>query len=289
MHDPADYVQFHQKADAPALCHLLIYTGLIALLVYAVATSLPGWWLALFPLGVLLAFLFNLAHECTHKTAFKTPWLNETVGYLTGFILFQPFIWFRYFHLAHHRYVNDPARDPELIGHPKPDSKFALLIFLSCVLYWRSKVHLLCAHALGTVADNYVPIGVHARLRLEARMYLSVYGGLLVAAILWLPILFWVWFLPLLLGFPCLRLYHLAEHGLCPSAASKLVNTRTVVTNQVVRFVTWNMPFHIEHHLLPGVPFHRLPLLHIALQSQPGTVSKGYLSFVRAYWRSLSA
>ena len=289
MHDLADDVHFQEKADTPAICHLLVYTALIAVLVYAVATSSPGWWLALFPLGILLAFLFNLAHECTHKTAFKTAWLNESVGYLTGLILFQPFNWFRYFHLAHHRYVNDPARDPELVGHPKPDTKVALFVFLSCVLYWRSKVQLLWAHAFGAIEDNYVPVGVHARLRLEARTLLLLYSCLLVVAMFWVPMLFWVWLLPLLLGFPCLRLYHLAEHGLCPPAASKLINTRTVVTNQVVRFVTWNMPFHIEHHLYPGVPFHRLPELHMVLQNQPGTVSNGYLSFVRDYWRSLTA
>ncbi len=282
-----DYAELHDKADGPALGRLLVYAGLIALLVYPVVMSSPGWWFALLPLGILLAFLFNLAHECTHKTAFKTLWLNEFVGYLTGLILFQPFNWFRYFHLAHHRFVNDPVRDPELIGHPKPDTRQALFVFLSCALYWRSKAQLLWAHAFWKIEENYLPVGMHARLRLEARVYLLFYLGMLGVAVLWMPILLWVWIVPLLLGFPFLRFYHLAEHARCPPVASKLVNTRTVITNRVVRFVTWNMPFHIEHHLYPGVPFHQLPRLHASVRSPSATVSQGYCSFVRDYWQSL--
>ena len=38
-----------------------------------------------------------------------------------------------------------------------------------------------------------------------------------------------------------------------------LTNTRTTLTNGLMRLLMWNMPFHTEHHLYPSIPFHRLP------------------------------
>jgi fatty acid desaturase len=32
--------------------------------------------------------------------------------------------------------------------------------------------------------------------------------------------------------------------------------------NPIFRFVYWNMNYHVEHHMFPMVPYHRLPELH---------------------------
>jgi fatty acid desaturase len=34
----------------------------------------------------------------------------------------------------------------------------------------------------------------------------------------------------------------------------------------VSRFIYWNMSFHVEHHMFPMVPYHRLPDLHAAIK-----------------------
>ena len=39
-------------------------------------------------------------------------------------------------------------------------------------------------------------------------------------------------------------------------------------SNALVRFFAWNMPYHVEHHLHPSVPFHALPKLHERLKDQ---------------------
>jgi fatty acid desaturase len=46
-----------------------------------------------------------------------------------------------------------------------------------------------------------------------------------------------------------------------------------------VRLVTWNMPFHAEHHALPTVPFHKLPELHEAVRDHLKTTADGYARF----------
>jgi fatty acid desaturase len=40
------------------------------------------------------------------------------------------------------------------------------------------------------------------------------------------------------------------------------LNTRTVQLNVVHRFLYWNMNYHVEHHMFPMVPYHRLAELH---------------------------
>ena len=87
----------------------------------------------------------------------------------------------------------------------------------------------------------------------------------LVAAglsLVWTDVVLWVWVVPALLGQPFLRLYLLAEHGDCPEVANMFENTRTTFTTRAVRWLAWNMPYHVEHHVWPTVPFHRLPEVH---------------------------
>jgi fatty acid desaturase len=36
--------------------------------------------------------------------------------------------------------------------------------------------------------------------------------------------------------------------------------------NPVSRFIYWNMNYHVEHHMFPMVPYHRLPDLHARIR-----------------------
>lgn len=279
---PADRVSLYEAQDGPGLRHLLVYSTLIAICVTVIASGIPGWPFAILPLGVLLAFLFNLEHECTHKTPFKTEWINERVGTICGFLIFQPFLWFRYFHLAHHRHTNDPERDPEL-SKPKPETWTSYVLYVLTLAYWKNKAVVLLSNAFGEIDGGFVPETAHARVRHEARRAIVLYALLLVATVTITPILLWIWILPLVVGFPFLKLYHLAEHGRCPHVSDMFENTRTVFTNAIVRFVTWNMPYHIEHHTLPMVPFYRLPELHRLMRAHLKTTSSGYAQFTIEY------
>ncbi len=88
---------------------------------------------------------------------------------------------------------------------------------------------------------------------------------------------------PVLLGQPVLRLYLLAEHRDCPKVANMFENTRTVFTTRALRFVAWNRPYHIEHHVCPAVPFHQLPALHGLMKDQLQVTADGYAAFSARY------
>jgi fatty acid desaturase len=225
--------------------------------------------------GVLLVFLFTLEHEATHRTPFANAGLNDWIGRACGLVLVLPFEWFRYFHLAHHRFTNLPGHDPELEGE-KPQGLWRWVWHVSGLPYWISEARLTLGRA------PYLPAPAPPRMARETRVMLALYA-LGVLSLFFTPVLLWLWVLPVLLGQPVLRLYLLAEHGDCPFVANMLENTRTTFTNRIVRFLAWNMPYHVEHHSYPAVPFHQLPALHAAIRSHLKVTAHGYASFTRSY------
>ncbi|MEO0916193.1 MAG: fatty acid desaturase [Pseudomonadota bacterium] len=274
-----------RRSDAKGLLHAAGHFGLILGLAIWVALGGTGWPLAIPALGVALAFLFTLQHECTHQTPFRSVWLNEVLGQLTGLVLIQPFHWFRAFHMAHHKFTNDPDNDPEL-ADPKPATPRALVWHLIGFDYWRAKMETLLRNGFGRLEAPYLLARQHARIQREARLMLVIYVALALAAG---PLLFWVWLLPLAFGFPVLRLYLLAEHGLCPPVANMFENSRSTLTNRAVRWLSWNMPYHAEHHAWPQVPFHALPALHRLTRAHLASKGEGYRAFTRDYVRATRA
>eukprot|EP00484_Ammonia_sp_Unknown_P004214 CAMPEP_0197075240 /NCGR_PEP_ID=MMETSP1384-20130603/211510_1 /TAXON_ID=29189 /ORGANISM="Ammonia sp." /LENGTH=170 /DNA_ID=CAMNT_0042514083 /DNA_START=395 /DNA_END=904 /DNA_ORIENTATION=- len=112
------------------------------------------------------------------------------------------------------------------------------------------------------------------KVTLEAVLYLLMYFLMLVffdVGKLWK-----YWFLPSLIGQVFLRAYLIAEHRECQSNTNMLSNTRTTKTFWLERQLAWNMPYHVEHHAFPYVPFYLLPDAHRALVQQLGGETQFY-------------
>ncbi len=177
-------------SDRAGLWHLARHLGLILLCGGLIAGGVPLWWVLLPVQGVLLVFLFTLEHECTHRTPFRSRWLNEVVGHGCGIVLLLPFRWFRAFHLAHHRWTNLPGQDPELEGG-KPRSLRGWVWHVSGIPYWVAEARLVWRLATGGGQAAYVSPGAMSAMRTEARAMIGVYA---VAGLtfLWSPVLLWV-------------------------------------------------------------------------------------------------
>jgi len=278
---PDQRAELTRRSDLAGLRHLAGHLSLILACGGLIAAGVPGWWLLLPVQGVLLVFLFTLEHEATHQTPFASTGLNEGVGHLCAMVLVLPFLWFRYFHLAHHRWTNIPGQDPELT-EPRPATLGAWLWHVSGVPYWLAALRLMGRLVRGRAEDDFIPANARARVVRHARIMALGYAALALT-LPWSPVLNWVWLVPVLLGQPVLRLYLLAEHGDCPFVANMFLNTRTTFTNRAVRFLAWNMPYHVEHHVAPMVPFHRLPAMHGLLRHHLRVTADGYAAFTRDY------
>jgi len=276
-----------QKSDAAGYGYLATHGGAIVVLGVLISQQVPLWPLLMLPQGILIVFLFTLLHETAHRTPFATAVVNDRVGAVCGFLLALPPEWFRCFHFAHHRYTQDPEKDPELAS-AKPSTLGQYLLHISGLPIWLSHFKTLFHNARGLCEVAYVPQPKRARVRSEALRMLGLYLLVFVVCVIfhW-HVLLYVWLIPVLLGQPFLRLYLLAEHGRCAFGANIYDNTRTTFSNKLVRRLAWNMPYHTEHHAFPSVPFFRLKTLHNIMQNDLQKTEPGYVAFNLIYLKSL--
>ena len=283
-------IELNARSDVRGLLHLAGHGAALLASGIVLSHAIGSWWLvpATVVHGAILVFLFAPLHESIHRTAFKSRWLNDGLAWVLGLILFLPSGYFRFFHFAHHRHTQDPANDPELAS-PKPATPAQWLLHVSGWHYWRAAVVGTITHALGRTPEPFLAAPrAAARVVSEARIVLIVYAAIAVTAFMagsWAPLTYWI--LPALAGQPFLRLYLLAEHTGCPLVPDMLANSRTTLTNAVVRFFAWNMPYHAEHHAFPSVPFHALPSLHRDLQPDLEIVAPGYIAANRQILQGL--
>lgn len=278
------------RSDARGGARLAAHGALLLASGIVVSATLGSWWLlpAVILHGAVLVLLFCGLHETVHRTAFRSRRINDAVAATLGFLVLVPANHFRAFHMDHHRFTQIPGKDPEL-AIAKPTTIGAYVLVLLGIPFLRDQVLGIAARATGRVADSFVAPHARPAIVREARIHVALYAAVAGAtAAGWTaPLLYWV--APLLLGQPFLRLVLLAEHAGCPMRADMHVNTRTTLTNPFVRFVTWNMPCHIEHHLYPGVPFFALPRLRRTTSEALGTTARGYARFHLDYVRALAA
>lgn len=279
-----------KRSNSAGTLRLLSHLVLIILSGYLVWLSYGTWWVipATISYGFCLTFLFAPLHECIHGTAFRSRIVNKLAATSVGFLLLLPANYFRLFHFQHHRYTNDPERDPEL-QTPKPGTKFQYIWALSGLnSYWWPQLKALFTHAVGRVKEKFIPESSKSKIILEARLHVIGYLIVLSGSILFQSnalLIFWI--IPIMVGMIFLRLFLLAEHTGCEYTGNMMRNTRTTLSNPIMRFITWNMPFHCEHHLFPSVPFHMLPKLHDHLSDRISTETPSYTFFHKEFIRSL--
>lgn len=262
---PPDVIQrLTQRSNLKGMVQLSAHLALLLLAAMALHASMDSaWMLITLPLyAFVLIFLFAPLHETIHYTVFRTRWLNNLVAAPIGFLLLLPLQAFRVFHYAHHRYTQDPQRDPELLDM-KPLMRGRYWWYLSGLPTWWQSLQTIWRHATGRISEPYIQERHRRTLISEARAHLAGYALLLLYSLLASnAVLWWYWVLPALIGQPLLRLYLLAEHSGCDFSDDMLQNSRTTYTVPWLNFIAWNMPYHAEHHYLASVPFHALPALH---------------------------
>jgi fatty acid desaturase len=273
--------------------------GAARLAIHAACLLAAGWWVAtatgwltlpaVFVLGLVQVALFAPAHETMHQTAFASRRANAVVGWLTSAPSLLNAQFYTAFHLAHHRHTQAPGLDPELFSPPPqtvggyvarilgwPFWSLRLLVVFDC---WRGDL------------TRYPYVSAAASpgvIRSVRAMSLVMVGGAAGSALLFgwtTPFLFWIG--PQILGQMPLRAYLLAEHTGCTHDRDGLTNTRTTLTNGLVRLLMWNMPFHAEHHMYPSIPFHRLPDAHRQIRARLGFVQDGYVPWNMDFIRGL--
>jgi len=250
-----------RRSDPWGLAQLASQLACLLALGWSVNALWGSWWgvPAFLMQGALLwGFGYAGQHELMHRTVFRTRWANDWAAYTAGFLRFFPTDYSRLWHFAHHRNTKLPDRDPELVG----TTPLTLRSYIEFVLgldyiWWRWSI--LLRVAAGRRVEPYLSDAEFRPLVLEARVHLALYGLIAFVSILlksWAALMCWVG--PLVVTAPFYRFYLVAEHYGRPQVSDILENTRTTDAGWLLRWLMWNMPYHTEHHLFPGVPFYQL-------------------------------
>ena len=240
--------------------------------------------------AIFVNALFGAMHESVHYGSFRTRRLADLLAFFSGAAILNNAGFYRHYHMAHHRYTQDPARDPELITSGTPRTWGNYLFRVSAIPFFLLRLRDIFLFPFGFKGDvNYIHEKAWPEVRRWGRWLLAFYAVLLAGSLaLQTDVLLWVWLIPLAIGAPLLRLYLLCEHTLCPNSDDGFANTRTTLCNPLLRFLMWNLPYHAEHHLLPNIAFHHLPEAHRYLRPHLKFVARSYTGTNREIVQSFS-
>ena len=279
--------QLMQRSDARALRDTLLWYALIAAAGVLAWHSLgTGWAVPAFALyGALYCGPADSRwHEAGHGTAFKTRWMNDALYQLASFQVFRrPTVW-RWSHARHHTDTLVVGRDPEIAAHV-PTRWLTLAGGLLAIPHVSAEVPKLLRNVKGQVDEaekTFIPESEWPKVVREARAWAGVYAVLIIVCIVQgsaVPLLFVG--LPSLYGGWLYLFFGLTQHaGMPENVTDHRRNSRTVHMNPVLRFLYWNMNYHVEHHMFPMVPYHALPQLHEAVKAD---TPPAYPSTIAAY------
>jgi fatty acid desaturase len=284
-----------KRSDAQGLRNFGLWLALLIASGVVAGLTWDSWWAvpAFFIYGTIYSSSDARWHELAHGTPFRTRWLNDAFYHLSSFMTIREAYWWRWSHARHHTHTYFVERDPE-IQVMRPTKVLPILLDFFALIGGAAEIGKTVRHAFGRVdaaTEAFLPASEKPKMIWSSRIYVAVIVVTIVLAIAlhsFLPLMF-VWTPRFYAGW-LHQLLGLTQHaGLGVNVKDHRLNTRTVYINPVFRFLYLNMNYHLEHHLLPMVPFHALPRLHEAIKDQlPPAYPSLYATYremVPALWK----
>jgi fatty acid desaturase len=295
-----DFKSLHAKSDLKGGIQTL---GYLALLFAAGGTTWYSfnhwaWWATvgtLFLYGMVAAFLPNAVHELGHGTVFKTRWLNPFFCHLVAFLSWLNHECFQSSHIRHHRYTLHPPDDLEIVLPLNLMCWHILKVgFFNPVHFFKIALPDTVRIARGkfrgewelTLFPESDPECRKAPVR-WARIMLAGHAAIIVVSIATGQ-----WIIPFLtcgckaygawLFFLCDNTQHT---GLKDNVDDFRLCCRTVTLSPAVRFLYWQMNYHIEHHMYAAVPCYNLDRLHKLIRHDLPPTPRGLI----AAWKEIDA
>jgi fatty acid desaturase len=283
-----------QRADGPAIRDTILLYGSMILFAGLGIWLWPSLWSV--PFWLAYGVLYGSAsdsrwHECSHGTAFKTPWMNNAVYQIASFMIMRnPATW-RWSHARHHTDTYIVGRDPEIAVMRPPEFAKLILNFFGILDVLKFIPNLIQNALTGPTREErtFVPESEWPKITRAARVHLAIYLATIALAV-WLGSI-----LPLMvIGLP--RIYGAWHHvmtgllqhgGLADNVIDHRLNSRTVYMNPISRFIYWNMNYHVEHHMFPMVPYHALPRLHETIKHDLPAPNRSIAEGFRQMWPAL--
>ena len=235
----------------PTALMMIVCLSLCSAVAYlAVTVALPLWAGALIN-GIVVYFLFSVVHDSSHGSISKNKALNDWFGRV-GMLFFGPIATLdlaRWIHMQHHRFTNDPVRDPDHFGH-KMD-------WLT-PLRWANFDYFYTAYFLKHAGPM--------RKKLLPRLIVQV-GFVIVVTVLAMVLgygaeVWMLWLLPTRISsilFVTMFVYlpHAPFARLSEEGEYQASNIRAGYESILTPLMAYQN-YHLVHHLYPRAPFYRM-------------------------------
>ncbi|WP_293373025.1 fatty acid desaturase [Nevskia sp.] len=238
---------------------VLVLAAYIANLALFASGLLPLW--AAIPICAVLTYLsYTPLHEAAHGNIHggqdRWQWLNDLCGYLVAPLISIPFSTHRVEHFTHHRYTNQPDKDPDFTVSGMRSGLLAVVL-VGLRFLWMQNTFLFRDYwATASLRERViywtevsVSIGWRVAFVLlvarESDLTMILVGYLLGAYFT----VYWFAYRP----------HHPYED------ASRYRNTNSLIMPPWMKPLEWfwmGQNLHSIHHLFPRVPFYRYHTLH---------------------------
>ncbi|WP_076591585.1 fatty acid desaturase [Herminiimonas arsenitoxidans] len=252
--------------------HQLYLTALVMLLIHGTCYSFLGW--------------AGAGHELVHRTVFKNKACNEFFLFLFAFLSWNNPIYFRASHIRHHQKTVFTAHDSEVrLPQTLRYTDWIWSLTFDVPAAYRA-LRIVIENSMGIIKGQWSSrlftetMGAERRqIAIWARAVLLGHIALAAAFVLsghW-PLLLIITFAPFIADW-LNKVLALAQHfGMQPNVCDYRDNSRTVLLHPALAFLYWQMNYHIEHHMYPGVPFFQLKNLRRQLEYDLPIASNGIL------------
>lgn len=244
-----------------------------------------------------------ILHDAGHYSLFTSKQMNIFFGnWLGAYPIFHNIDQYRPYHLEHHKMTGTDDDPDVFLTRGYPTSKKSMVRKFARDLFGitgiKAIVGLLAMH-LGFIEYNLGNKIVRNKnlsfLKLVKNALKNLSGPVLFQlvfiCILYLcgdPWLYLLWIGANIFTYPfCIRVRSMAEHSMTPDRNDPQVNSRTVKANflEKILFAPLHVNYHVEHHLLMGVPSYRFPKMHKMLQEkgffEKALYANGYAEVIR--------
>ena len=273
--DSADLAKLNKQAIAVAKQHMgevswptvvmvaVVLTGFIANLALFALGIIPAW-LATVVLAAFTYMSYTPLHEAAHGNIHgkhdHLEWLNNLCGFLVAPLIAVPYASHKIEHFTHHRYTNQPEKDPDFIVSEIGNGFLATLQTVVKFLWVQNSFFVKYGWASATVKE-----------RLTYCLEVSLSLGWRVAFVLLVD---QPWDVTVLLvGFLAggfFTAYWFAYRPHIPyQNAARYQNTNSLIMPRWMKPIEWfwfGQNLHSIHHLFPRVPFYRYHAVHAEIE-----------------------
>jgi beta-carotene hydroxylase len=204
------------------------------------ATNPGPLWVHMVISVIAIHLAFTIWHETAHGSVSNRKWINNVVGILGMFPYTTPYFLQRFIHLDHHKFLNDPAHDPNQIYADGP--------------IWQLPIRYLRAIGYARRMLSNDPRSIE--MRLSDNFFMAFVAGLYLLAFTrgFLLELVLIWLVPVVIAKVILDLYvnYLPHVGL---PQDRFLGTRIIDAEWLTPLVLGHN-YHAVHHLWPSIPWH---------------------------------